>query len=130
MSLPIDAHITFVRVRDLAASHAFYAGGLGLQLVLDQGGCRIYRLTDTAFLGVCERPEPIASGVMVTFVSDDVAGWHRRFVEAGAETDGPPRDNPAYRIHHFFATDPDGHTLEVQHFWDDDWNQPLEPPAP
>ncbi len=121
MTLPIDSHITFLRVRDLAVSHAFYADGLGLSLVLDQGGCRIYRLTASAFLGVCERPEPVESGVMVTIVTKEVAAWHARFVEAGAAIDGPPRDNPDYRIFHFFATDPDGHTLEVQRFWDADW---------
>jgi catechol 2,3-dioxygenase-like lactoylglutathione lyase family enzyme len=124
MTLPIDAHITFLKVADLDRSSAFYGDGLGLTLVLDQGGCRIYSLTDSAFLGVCERPGEHASNVMVTFVSDDVAGWHERFVAAGADVDGPPRDNNDYRIFHFFATDPDGHTLEVQRFWDEDWDQP------
>ncbi len=121
---PIDAHITFLKVADLEASSAFYGDGLRLTMVLDQGGCRIFALTDSAFLGVCERPGEAASNVMVTFVSEDVIGWHERFVAAGAAVDGPPRDNADYRIFHFFATDPDGHTLEVQRFWDADWNAP------
>lgn len=121
MSLPVDAHITFLRVRDLTTSSAFYGRGLGLDLVLDQGGCRIFRLTDSAFLGVCERADPGHSGVVITIVTDEVAAWFDRFVAAGATCDGPPRDNPEYRIHHFFATDPDGHTLEVQRFFDEDW---------
>jgi catechol 2,3-dioxygenase-like lactoylglutathione lyase family enzyme len=33
--------ITFLPVRDLAAAHDFYAGALDLELVLDQGSCRI-----------------------------------------------------------------------------------------
>ena len=67
MTLPIDAHITFLKVADLDRSSAFYGDGLGLTMVLDQGGCRIYALTDSAFLGVCERPGEKASNVMVTF---------------------------------------------------------------
>ena len=62
-----------------------------------------------------------ASNVVVTIVSDEVEGWHTRFSEAGAITDGEPRDNPEYQIFHFFAEDPDGHMIEVQRFWDKDW---------
>lgn len=122
MTLPVDAQVTFLPVTDLDASHAFYAGALGFDLVLDQGPCRIYRTTPSSFLGVCRKSEVAASGVIVTIVADDVAGWHERCVKAGIPVDGPPRDNPGFRIHQFFATDPDGHTLEFQRFWDADWS--------
>ncbi len=120
----IDASITFLRVADIERSHAFYADGLGLVLVLDQGGCRIYQLTDAAYLGVCEREDSGSSNVIVTIVTQDVAGWYERFTSAGADVDGLPRDNPDYRIYHFFATDPDGHLIEVQRFWDAHWADP------
>lgn len=117
----IDSTITFLRVADLERSHLFYGEAMGLPLVLDQGGCRIYRLTESSCLGVCERSAPLRSNVIVTVVVDDVDGWHERLRAAGVETDGPPRDNDEYRIYQFFATDPDGHTLEFQRFWDADW---------
>ena len=120
----IDANITFLQVSDIERSRTFYAEGLGLTLVVDQGDCQIYRLTDTSYLGVCERAEPVSSNVIVTIVSEDVAGWHDRLISAGADTDGPPRDNSEYRIHHFFANDPDGHLFEIQRFWDADWAEP------
>lgn len=123
--LPVDAHITFLTVADIDRSHEFYAAGLGLAMVLDQGGCRIYRMTPDAFLGVCERPNPGSSGVVVTIVTGDVDGWYSRFDRAGADIDDVPRDNPEYRIYHFFARDPDGHLLEVQRFWDDDWSEEI-----
>lgn len=123
--LAADAHITFLRVADLERSHDFYGLGLGLPLVLDQGGCRIYRLNADAFIGVCLRDDPGSTGVVVTIVADDVDAWYERFGAAGAGVDGPPRENPEYRIYHFFATDPDGHLLEVQRFWDEDWRESL-----
>ena len=123
--MKIDAGITFFRVADIERAHTFYEQGLGLELVLDQGGCRIYRLTDTSYLGVCEREEHPPSNVITTIVTDDVDGWYRRFVGAGGDVDGEPRDNDDYRIYHFFGTDPDGYVLEVQRFWDDDWSEPL-----
>jgi catechol 2,3-dioxygenase-like lactoylglutathione lyase family enzyme len=122
--MQIDSTITFLEVADLERSHAFYADGLGLALVLDQGGCRIYRLTGTSYLGVCERSDAGSSNVIVTVVTEDVAGWHQRLTAAGAGVDAAPRDNPDYRIHHFFANDPDGHVIEVQRFWDTDWADP------
>ena len=121
----ITAGITFLKVEDIQRSHTFYGEGLGLEMVIDQGQCRIYRLTESSYVGVCERPESGSSNVVVTIVTDDVADWHDRFVTAGAETDGEPRENSEYRIYHFFATDPDGHVLEVQRFWDVDWAEPM-----
>lgn len=119
--MKIDAGITFLRVSDLDRSDQFYAKDLGLSLILDQGGCHIYKLTDSSYLGVCERADAAPSNVVVTIVTEDVAGWHERMTATGADIDGPPRDNPDYRIHHFFVNDPDGHVIEVQRFWDADW---------
>lgn len=47
-ALPVDAQITFLPVADLQRSAAFYEGALGLPLVVDQGTCRIYRVSGRA----------------------------------------------------------------------------------
>lgn len=118
MHLPIAQHITFLRVRDLAASAAFYEGALGLVLALDQGACRIYRLTDSAFLGICQRDGVAASpdGVIVTLVTADVEAWYARLQAAGVTVDAPPAFHPVYHITHFFVRDPDGYPVEIQRF--------------
>lgn len=124
--LSVDSAITFLRTADIEASSRFYSEGLGLTLVLDQGGCRIFRLNDDAYLGICERGPEVESKIVVTIVTDDVDAWHARVTEAGIETDGSPRDNDEYRIYHFYMTDPDGHTLEIQRFWDAAWKDAAE----
>ena len=43
--------VTFLKVVDLEISTVFYRDRIGLQLVLDQGDCRIFAVTATAFLG-------------------------------------------------------------------------------
>lgn len=119
MHPPIHQHITFLRVRDLAASAAFYEGALGLPLALDQGACRIYRLTDSAFLGICRREDaaaPDPAGVIVTLVTPDVEQWVARLQAAGIAAEAAPAHNPVYRITHFFVRDPDGFRLEIQRF--------------
>ena len=122
----INQQVTFLRCADLAAAEAFYAGLLGLPLVLDQGPCRIYRAAGEAFVGLCTGIEgdSKASGVILTFVTDDVDGWHARLRDAGVPTRGAPAHNTTYNIYNFFAEDPDGHLVEFQRFLDPDWPQP------
>lgn len=111
--------ITFIPVSNLARSAAFYGGVLGLPQVLDQGGIQIFRVAAGGFFGVVEKPDkPIEPDqrLMLTLVTDDVDGVYARLTAAGTACDGAPRENPRYRIYHFFAADPDGYRLEVQRF--------------
>ena len=121
----IDAQITFCYTPDLEATAAFYGGILGLEQVLDQGVCRIFRVRDGAYLGFCRRegaPQP--AGVILTLVSDDVDGWHRRLQAHGVAFEKPPAHNPDFRIYHCFARDPNGYLIEIQRFDDPRWNVP------
>ncbi len=112
-----DQQIVFLPVADLDVSEAFYAGLLGLEPVLDQGRCRIYRSAAEAYVGICRRDDPLpAPGVILTLVTEDVDAWHDRLVAAGAPVDAPPRHNAEYGIYQFFVADPDGHQVEIQRF--------------
>jgi catechol 2,3-dioxygenase-like lactoylglutathione lyase family enzyme len=113
-----DAQIVFVPVADLAASAAFYETVLLFPLVVDQGSVRIYRAAGGAFVGLCQSDGALAADdrLIITFVADDVDGWHTRLSAQGVATDGPPRENPRYQIYHFFARDPDGYRIEIQRF--------------
>jgi catechol 2,3-dioxygenase-like lactoylglutathione lyase family enzyme len=127
---PFAEQITFLFVDDLDRSHAFYAGALGLPLALDQESCRIYRVTETAYLGICERPgraEP--EGLIVTLVTGDVEGWHRRLTAAGIAVVQPPGRSDEYRVFHAFYRDPDGYLVETQRFLDPAWDDRPPPPA-
>ncbi len=122
-----DQLVTFLYTRDLERSAAFYGATLGLPLVLDQGGCRIFRVGRDAFLGVCRCSEarPCSpDGVIVTLVSDDVDGWYQRLKAQGVAIEAPPRANPEYHIYHCFLRDPDGYQIEIQRFDDPAWPAP------
>ncbi|MBM3129397.1 MAG: VOC family protein [Chloroflexi bacterium] len=117
MSGGFDQQITFLTTRDLARTDDFYARVLGLPLARDQGDCRIYRVSENAFIGFCERasaPEP--RGVILTFVTDDVDAWHARLSAQGIAFEKPPAHNPRYRIYHCFLRDPNGYVIEIQRF--------------
>ncbi|MDJ0520802.1 MAG: VOC family protein [Planctomycetota bacterium] len=118
-----DAGITFCYVPDLQAAARFYEEVLGLPLVLDQGGCRIYRVAGESYFGFCERDvPPQTESVLLTLVTDDVDGVHERLTAAGATVDQPPQDNATYGIYHAFYRDPAGYRVEVQRFHDPAWS--------
>ena len=117
-----DAQITFLGCANLVRSRAFYESVIGLELVVDQGSCLVFRISTDGYLGVCER-EDAAPGVatIVTLVTDDVNGWCDRIKAAGGVLRSEPEHNDTYGIYHAFLDDPDGHTLEIQRFDDPEW---------
>jgi len=121
----IEQQVTFLYTRDLEATADFYEEILDLPLVLDQGSCRIYRVSGDGFLGFCEREETPEkpSGVIVTLVTAEVDAWHRYLSEKGVEFESPPAHNLTYNIYHCFLRDPNGYLLEIQQFLDPAWPQ-------
>ena len=122
---PIGQQITFLYTRDLARTAAFYEGVLGLPLVVDQGRCRIYRVSRDGYIGFCERasvPEQ-PEGIIITLVTQDVDGWRRCLGDKGVVFETEPALNPAYNIYHCFLRDPNGYRIEIQRFLDPDWDK-------
>jgi catechol 2,3-dioxygenase-like lactoylglutathione lyase family enzyme len=133
--MPFDQQITFLYTRDLAASAHFYGELLGLPLVLDQGLCRIYRVSGDAFLGICQRDgvELQPATVIVTFVLADAAAVDARHAELagrGVRFEQAPALNATYNIYHCFLRDPSGYLLEIQAFLDAAWPQATVQVAP
>ena len=118
-----DGMVTFCYTAAFEATVHFYEGLLGLSLALDQGACRIYRVREGAFIGVCRRAEkPDSAGIILTLVSDDVDGWYARLVERGVQFEKAPAFNPKFNIYHCFLRDPNDYLIEIQRFDDPAWN--------
>ena len=117
--------ITWLYVENVSRSASFYREGLGLRPILQQGDCVVLGLSETAFLGLCQRAEPRETpGLLLCFVDEDVEGRVAQLVAAGAVLEQAPADNPRYGIVHAFLRDPDGHRVEVQRFHDANWKAP------
>lgn len=122
-----DGQVTWIYTNELPRTAEFYAGVLGLEMVLDQGLCRIFRTAPHAFLGVCQvRPgrwvEP--KGVVFTFVlptPEAVDARHAALVARGAVPESAPFRSEAFNVHAFFLLDPNGYRLEFQAFLDPAW---------
>jgi catechol 2,3-dioxygenase-like lactoylglutathione lyase family enzyme len=119
----ISAHITFLYTPDLARTARFYEETVGLPLKLDQGSCRIYRISPDSYLGFCQRDRAHDESrpqegdrVIVTLISPDVDGWYDHLREQGVEFDKAPQFNAEYNIYHCFFRDPNGYLIEIQRF--------------
>ena len=120
-----DQQVTFLLVADLERSTRFYRDTLGLPVVLDQGDCRILRVTGTAFIGVCERKgRRDRDSVLVTLVTDRVDERHDELTAAGVLCEKEPQLHPDYDVYHAFYRDPDGFLVEIQRFLDPSWPRP------
>ena len=121
---PISQQITFLYTQDLATSARFYKDKLGLELWLDQETCRIYCVSGSAYVGLCQAerlstlPTDKQSSVIFTLVTQQVDEWYEYLSERGVEFDKPPTKNEKYKIYHCFLRDPNGYLIEIQRFGD------------
>jgi catechol 2,3-dioxygenase-like lactoylglutathione lyase family enzyme len=120
----IDGQITFLYTLDLAASIEFYENILGLPLWVNQATCRIYRVTESAYVGICtsgtyeaQRVEE-QPNVIFTLMTPDVDGWYTHLQAHGANIHRAPMTSERYRVYNLFVRDPSGYLIEIQRFLD------------
>lgn len=108
------AGIVFFGSTDYASIASFYETAVGAEVWLEQSGCTILAYDNLRF-GFCEADETETSG-MLTFVTEDRAGVDAYYDQFADRADAAPSVNPEYDIYQFFATDPEGRTMEFQTF--------------
>ncbi len=120
---PIRQMMTFLPVRDLARSLAFSRTNFGLAPAYQRPGVAILEVRPDSFLGLAHKPDRPADEKTITFsfVVEDAAAWSDALTAAGVITKGPPVFKPEFGINIVYATDPDGHTIEVLEMCDAGW---------
>lgn len=107
--------IVFFRTEKRAAVVDFYTDRLGFQQWLEQdGGCTILE-RENLLLGFCDSDTTETEGI-ITVVVDDRDAVDALFGTLEDVTADEPHENEAFDIYQFFATDPDGRTVEIQTF--------------
>jgi catechol 2,3-dioxygenase-like lactoylglutathione lyase family enzyme len=121
-----DQFVSFIYCEDLDKTCHFYEKIIGLKLVLDQGSCKIYNVAPNSFLGICTKMDPPKdrSGVILTFVTDDVDGWYEYLKPFDLQFEKTPQLYEKFNIYHLFVRDPEGYLVEIQEFKDVTWPKP------
>lgn len=122
----ITGQVTFLYYDDLEAPARFYGELLGLERTLDLGWTHIYRVSGTASVGIVgdgrgyhapsdDKP------VMLSIVTDDLAGWYAHLKAQGvtflsephSETEGVSETaNGGAPVQSLLIQDPGGYTVE------------------
>lgn len=105
--------IVFFRTEAHDEVVAFYED-LGADVWLEQPDCTILQAGDFRF-GFCDRDSADTEGI-VTFVFDDRTGVDETYDRLAEQPQGEPEFNETYDIYQFFASDPEGRTVEFQTF--------------
>lgn len=108
----MDAIVFFGTERPEAVV-AFYRDRLGADVRLEQPDCTILGFGGFR-VGFCERDAAETEGVLT--VVEDRDAVEETYESLADVADGEPRSNERYEIYQFFATDPEGRTVEVQCF--------------
>ena len=115
----IDQQITWIYTDDLEESADFYGNILALELAVDEGTARVYRVSGMSFVGVCQAwgdREILPAGTCLTFVTDEVDQWFQYLTDRGVPMDGEPHELPQSGIYACFARDPSGYRIEFQRY--------------
>jgi acetyl esterase/lipase/cyclophilin family peptidyl-prolyl cis-trans isomerase/catechol 2,3-dioxygenase-like lactoylglutathione lyase family enzyme len=112
--------------RDTAAAERFYGRVLGLP----EAAPGLFRLSDTAFLRIAPLAEAGADAdapktATLSFVTDEVDGWHAYLKSAGLTMRSELKDASRHPTRGFVTVDPEGHLLEFERFLDDPQNSRL-----
>ena len=111
--------ITFLYYRDLPAAMRFYEYVLGLNLAIDQGWSKIYRVTDGGYVGLVDETrgshranaiKPVQLCIRVA----DVDAWHTWVMSQNVEALRGPKSNQELKIRAFVFNDPEGYQIEIQ----------------
>lgn len=113
--MSFSGSLVFLNVVDLDRSSSFYVS-LGLDLILDQGSCRIFGSGAEMMVGLCGDRVPTPDGMIFTLVTDRVEQVCADLEAAGVAFEQSPRYSEQYDVTHAFLRDPDGHLVEIQRF--------------
>ena len=111
--------ITFLYYRDLATAMRFYEDILGLPLAIDQGWCKIYRIAESAHVGLVDETRGMNNWqaekcVQLCIRVPDVDAWYAYAQEEALEGLSRLFVNDEIGIRAFVFNDPEGYQIEIQ----------------
>lgn len=111
--------ITFFYYRDLARAMQFYEDVLGLNLAIDQGWCKIYRVAEGAHIGLVDESHgmnkwAVDKPVQFCIRVPDVDAWYAYIKDVGVDDLSELFINDEIGIRAFVFSDPEGYQVEIQ----------------
>jgi len=130
--LKIHSTIIWLYYKDVLAMQNFYQNVLGLEMVADQGWTKIYKVSDSGFMGIVDEKRgmhksTVKKAVNVGFIVEDLISWFD-YVKVNEVMPLFEKDldvGPENRYKSFVAFDPEGYYLEFDAFFPHNDNKKL-----
>ncbi len=114
--MKFNSQITFLYYKDLPKACKFYEDCLGLELEIDQGWIKIYRVSEEAFIGLVNEtrsnlnwtPENSAMVTLVTSKVGEIDEWYEKLKQKGFKLRSEPHTYEDIGIRCFLLEDPEG----------------------
>lgn len=129
--LGVQATVQWLYYDDIPAMQAFYESLFDVTMIVDQGWAKVYRFSETGFIGLVDGKEGLhkvteQKCVTVSFFTEDVDSW---FEKAKTIPNLRFRSNEVQeeygRVRQFVAYDPEGYFLEWDTFLPVEGNEAL-----
>ncbi|MEZ5041566.1 MAG: VOC family protein [Saprospiraceae bacterium] len=121
--LGFNGSITWLYYKDVLAMQGFYEETLGLELIVDQGWAKIYKLTDTGFIGLVDERRGMHAfteekAVTLSFFIKEVEAWfdYVKTKQSFALRSTQVEEGPEAKYRAFVGYDPEGYFLEFDTF--------------
>jgi len=111
--------ITFIYYKDLQKGIDFYEKTLGFPMEIDQGWCKIYRISEAGYVGVVDetrgmhKSHPVKP-VQICLRVPDVDAFYRYCREIGVDELSEMFESQELKIKAFVFNDPEGYQIEIQ----------------
>ena len=111
--------ITFIYYRDLQKGIDFYENFLGFPLEIDQGFCKIYRISDAGYIGIVDETKGMhkwheIKPVQICMRVPDVQAFYDYCKEGKVDGLSEMFVNKEIGIKAFVFNDPEGYQIEIQ----------------
>jgi catechol 2,3-dioxygenase-like lactoylglutathione lyase family enzyme len=128
--LNVQANLLFLYYKDLTLAQEFYANTLGLEMVLDYGFAKLFRISETTYVGLVDEQKGMHKAsepktVTLSFVTEEIDEWYTYLKNKGVEIRGEVGDATRHPTRGFVAYDPEGYFLEFERFLDHEQNAKL-----
>jgi predicted enzyme related to lactoylglutathione lyase len=111
--------ITFIYYKDLQKGMDFYGKILGFPMEIDQGWCKIYRVSEAGYIGVVDekrgmhKSHPIKP-VQLCLRVPNVNEFYQYCQEVGMDALSEMFESQELKIKAFVFNDPEGYQIEIQ----------------
>lgn len=115
----VDKLITFIYYRDLQKGIDFYENFLGFPMEIDQGFCKIYRISKAGYVGIVDETKGMhkwneIKPVQICLRVPDVQAFYDYCKESNVDELSEMFVNDKLKIKAFVFNDPEGYQIEIQ----------------